>query len=419
MKYVTEQSSNPFSNTARSYNCRIIEKMRSRPLQAMQSALGSMALLRFHVLVLLFTHSLICSFVFTNTTPDAFANAPTQSLEILKLVKVAESEVSFIGTRFTTSHAPHGMAVRDEFVIHHPPKVHAVRALSVVGGLDSLGFRDIERSRIRNGRRRHLGAGDRHSDRRQPLPPRKRISTLSQEEIELLAQNYRFDSSLGDVVADQETYVIKISPKFEGRPTKVLYISRDNGMILRTEDFDPAGNLRSLSVYTQIDFNRDKVKRTLAELKKKEKIPFEDQSRRSGLIEGAEAEKVLDDRIVKPTYLPRGFQLLDTRYIKHRSGAVFLRYTDGLVTFSLFERKIRRLFHFPGRPHRRKNQDRAGTFVPRHDVSIHLMKQHQAHILEWAYSGVDFTLIGELDSSELIKVAESVILAAKKLQKWR
>ena len=277
-----------------------------------------------------------------------------------------------------------------------------------------MGFRDTERFKGRNGRRRRPGPGDRPPGRRQPLPPRKRISTLSQEEIELLAQNYRFDSSPGNAIADQETDVIEISPEYEGRPTKRLHISRENGIILRTEDFDSAGNLRFMSIYTQIDFDREKVRRTLAELKNDEKVSFEDQSRRSRPIGGAEAEKALGDRLVQPTYLPLGFQLLDMRYIKHRSVAVFLRYTDGLVTFSLFERKGRRFFHIPGRRHRDKDRGRGGKIVPRHDVPIHIMKQHQAHILEWSNSGVDFTLIGELDPSELIKVAESVILATKK-----
>ena len=45
------------------------------------------------------------------------------------------------------------------------------------------------------------------------------------------------------------------------------------------------------------------------------------------------------------------------------------------------------------------------------------MEQHHAYILEWSNSGVDFTLIGELHWSELIKVAESVILASQKTQK--
>ena len=413
MKFVIEQSSNQFSKAARSHNNKTIKQIRSRPLQTTHYVLRMIPCFKVRAGAYLFTHLLICLFLLTRT-PDAFANTPEQSMDILKRIKAAENEVCFVGTRLITFHTPHGITVREEFVIHHPPRVHAVKALSVVGGDHSLGFRDIERPRGRNGRRRRPVPGDKLSGRRERLPPRKRISTLSQEEIELLAQNYRFDSSPGNAIADQETDVIKISPRFEGRPTKRLHISRDNGIILRMEDFDPSGNLRLMSVYTQIDFGREKARRTLAELKNGEKISFENEPQRSQPIGGAEAEKALGDRLVQPTYLPLGFQLLDTRYIMHRSVAVFLRYTDGLVTLSLFERKGKRLFHPRGRRHRDRRRDRTSKIVPRHNVPIHVMRQHQAHILEWSNSGVDFTLIGELDSSELIKVAESVILATKK-----
>ena len=228
--------------------------------------------------------------------------------------------------------------------------------------------------------------------------------------MELLTQNYRFHLSSGSTIAGEETDEIKIYPHFEDRPTKRLFIARRNWIILRVDEFDYTGRLRFVSLFTQIEFNQEKVEETLAELKSDKELINEKRERRSQPITDVEIDKVLGVRLVQPTYLPSGFRLLETRYIKHRSSTVFLRYTDGLATFSLFERKGKHKSHDSDRRSRR----RGGKTISRHDVPIHVVRQHHAHILEWSNSGVDFTLIGELDASELFKVAESAILANQK-----
>ena len=165
-----------------------------------------------------------------------------------------------------------------------------------------------------------------------------------------------------------------------------------------------------MSVYTQIEFAGDKVTRTLAELSDSERTDFEREwQRRSQCIKTIEAERILGDRLIQPSYLPAGFQLLDTRYIKDKPVTIFLRYSDGLVTFSLFERKERRLFYKPGQ----RPGNKEGKIIVRRDVFINIKKKGQAFILEWSDDEVDFTLIGEFDVSELIKVAESTILESQ------
>ena len=99
------------------------------------------------------------------------------------------------------------------------------------------------------------------------------MATLSQKEVELLAQNYTFDSVPADPIAGQETDLVTVSPRFEARPTKRLYLARDTGVILRIEDFDPEGNLRFMSVYTQISFEEDAVAQKLAERQRGRKTP--------------------------------------------------------------------------------------------------------------------------------------------------
>ncbi len=361
-----------------------------------------------HAIGWLFSTLLVCGLLF-GSSEDASSNTPEQFLEVLRRIAAAEDEVSYTGSRLIVFHTSRGLAVREDLVIRHPPEVDAVKVLSVIGRERFDKHRENERHNGKNRKERRPGRGDRLSNRRKFLSPRKRISDLSGEEMKLLAQNYRFHLSPGSAIAGEETNEIKIYPQFEGRPTKRLFISRRDGIIMRVEEFDHTGHLQFIGVFTQIEFDREKVEGTLAELKNDEKLIFEKAERRSQPIKDVEAEEALGVRLAQPTYLPPGFQLLETRYIKRRSSTVFLRYTDGLATFSLFERKGKPKSHHPDQRARR----RGGKTISRHDVPIHVLRQHHAHILEWSNSGVDFTLIGELDASELSKVAESVILASQ------
>ena len=373
---------------------------------------GDRRVFGIRAIVRLYSTLLVCGLLF-GVTKGAFANTPKEFLEVLRRIAAAENETSYTGTRLIVFHTPRGLTVREDLVIQQPPEVNAVKVLSVIGRERFDQHRKADRFKGRDHKERRSSRSDRPSGRREFLPRRKRISNLSQEELELLTQNYQFHLSSGSTIAGEETEEIKIYPLFEDRPTKRLFIARRNGIILRVDEFDYTGHLRFVSLFTQIEFDQKKVEETLAELKGDKKLIYEKREHRSRPIKEVEVEKALGVRLVQPTYLPPGFQLLDTRHIKRRASIVFLRYTDGLATFSLFERKGKGRSRHSDRRHRRED----AKTLTRHDVPIHVMKQHQAYILEWSNAGVDFTLIGELDWSELIKVAESVILTSQKNQK--
>ena len=373
---------------------------------------GDRRVFGIRAIVRLYSTLLVCGLLF-GVTKGAFANTPKEFLEVLRRIAAAENETSYTGTRLIVFHTPRGLTVREDLVIQQPPEVNAVKVLSVIGRERFDQFRKDDRFKGRDFNERRSSRSDRPSGRREFLPRRKRISNLSKEELELLTQNYKCHVSSGSTIAGEETEEIKIYPQFEERPTKRLFIARRNGIILRVDEFDYTGHIRFVSLFTQIEFDQGKVEEALVELKGDEKLIYEKRERRSRPVNEVEAEKALGVRLVQPTYLPPGFQLLDTRYIKRRASIVFLRYTDGLATFSLFERKGKHKSH----DRDRKSHRRGGKTISRHDVPIHVVRQHHTHILEWSNSGVDFTLIGELDASELIKVAESVILTSQKEMK--
>ena len=350
--------------------------------------------------------SLSIVFILLVLGANAFAEAPPESLEILKRIMSAEEKVAYIGTRMTVTNTSRGTIAREEIVLHQPPEIHAVTVLAVLGNGRSLRL-DREAPHKGSERNRRDGRRDgRRGDRSRFSLDRKRMGTLSQKEVELLAQNYIFDSTPADPIAGQNVDLVTVSPRFEARPTKHLYLAHDTGVILRIEDFDPDGNLRFMSVYTQISFEEGAIQQKLDEWRRDEKFPIEKRRRRSQSITLDEAKTVLDGKLIEPTYLPSGFQLLGTRYFKHRSETVYLRYTDGMLTFTVFESKSKQGNSRNGRPKDVEHLQIQGTET-RHE------KRGPTHILQWSISDLNFTVMGELHQDELIKVAESLILAAK------
>ena len=337
---------------------------------------------------------------------NPIAEGSPESLKILKRIMSAEEQIAYVGTRMIIMNTSRGTVAREEAVIHQPPEIHAVTVLPILEGNRSLKPSDQELHRGSERDRRNGRRDDRRGDRRRFSLNWKRMATLSQQEVELLTQNYTFNSVPTDPIAGQETDLVTVSPRFEARPTKRLYLARDTGIILRIEDFAPDGKLRFMSVYTQISFEEEAVKQKLAEWRRDEKSPATRRRRRSQPITLDKAKTVLEGKLIEPTYLPPGFQLLETRYFKHRSETVYLRYTDGMLTFTVFESKRKQGNSRNGDRRNVEPLQIQGTET-RHE------KRGPTHILQWSIADLNFTVMGELHQNELIKVAESLILEAK------
>ena len=335
---------------------------------------------------------------------SAIAETSPEPLEILNRVMNAEKKVAYVGTRMTVANTPHGTIVREEAVLHQPPDIHALTVLSILEDGRSLKLANGEPHKGSEGNRRNGRRDERRGDRRRFPLDRKPMVGLSQKEVELLAQNYIFDSTPADPIAGQKTDLVTVSPRFEARPTKRLYLARDTGIILRIEDLDSGGNLRFMSVYTYISYDEGAIQQRLAEWRHDGSIPDEKRRRRSQPITLDEAKTVLGDRLIEPSYLPPGFQFIEARYIKQRSDTVYLRYTDGMLTFTVFESKNKQR-----RPGNRRNMEHLQI----QGTACQHEQRGPTHILQWYISDLNVTVIGELPRDELTKIAESLILAAK------
>ena len=347
------------------------------------------------------TLSLLCSSVlaFLLCVPHTlFADTNT-----LERIAEAEHEVNYVGVRLKTFIWSRGTRTFEELVIHKSPDVFYRKELSVVGERKSFeGSRDDENRRDnrrtdrdenrRNGRERG------HEQNRW----RQSKSLFSKKEIALIAQNYNLEkSSSTEKIANYETDILTIIPKFDSRPKHRIFFARENAVILRIETLDSQDVLRAMIVYTRISFDPETVERKW-EVFQEEIKP---QPQRSYSISLAKGEEILKTKPIQPEYLPPGFQMQDIHAIKDKKNSIHLIYTDGLLRFSIFETTDKRARRSSRRDEKSKVID--GTRVDEH-------RRGATYSFSWSSADIHFFLFGAMSPSEMEKVVESIIQKTKK-----
>ncbi len=327
------------------------------------------------------------------------ANYLFADVAVLKRIVEAERDVGYVGLRLRTYSSSRGVRTMEEVVIHKTTEDSYRKVESVVGEQRSV---NEENDR----ERRHDDRNGDRDDRRRPREFRwdRQRSQFSPKEIELIAQNYELEKRRwGEKIAGHETDLLIIKPKFEWRPTKYIYFARKNGVILRVEDLDPAGVLREMFVYTRISFD-PKIVDTKWKILRDQIKP--EPRRELPVITLAEAEKILKTKPIQPKYLPPGFQLQNVNRLQYRgSHPIRLKYTDGLLGFSIFETT--------GKLSNRSDRER-GTAIKIGDKTVRKYQDDPNHAFRWSSEGIHFVLYGPIPTTEMQKVVESIILKAKK-----
>lgn len=321
-------------------------------------------------------------------------------ITVLERIVEAERTVHYIGASLRTSSSPRGMRTFEEHVIHVPGDASYRKLLSVVGERKPSSDQQNSDERQRNDRRRERDGNDRNNRRREQSKWRQVRIPFSEETIKLIGQNYNLEHQPSDEkIVNHETDLLIISPKFAGRPTKHIFFARENGVILRVEDYDVDGVLREIFVYTRISFNAKAVDAKWKTIEKDIR-PTQRRSRPSSLIE---AEKILKTQPVQPEYVPPGFRLQEVRSIKRgENNTIFLKYTDGLVDFTLFEET--------GKPPQPGPRERRGeTQIDIGGTTVYKHRFGPTDAFRWTTSDVHFTLLGEIPTAEMQKVVGSII----------
>ena len=323
----------------------------------------------------------------------------------LERIAEAEREVSYVGVRLKTFSSSRGQRTFEELVIHKSVEASYRKELSVVGERKPLDRDERWDERHRDGRRRNRDERPRSSreKERERSKWHQVKSLFSKKEIELIAQNYELEKSTSsEKIANHETDILTITPKFEGRPTKRIFFARKNGVILRVEDLDAEGVLREMFVYTRISFEPETVKRKWEAFQKE----IKPQPRRTKPISLTEAEAVLGAKPIQPEYLPPGFQLQEARSIKDKKSAVYFIYSDGLLSFSIFETT-------GWKPHRNREQRQGWQVIELEGTPVHKHQRGPTHALGWSSGNSHFFLFGAMPLTEMQKVVASIIHKAK------
>ena len=337
--------------------------------------------------------------------------------EILQRITSAEREVGYVGKRISISWAPNDCIAHEELVVHQPPSTHFVKVLTPREGNRWSGHIDELRKRRealwRKEQRGKLSQREAFIKRRFERSifsgqlRQQPIESLSQADIERLSQNYTFQHTASEEIAGYKTDLLTISSRFEGRPTKHIWIAKEKGIILRHEGIDAQGQLRFLSVYTQISFQPERVQQQVTEFREGKEPPTE-KPKPIEEVSLSEAQEAFQHQLILPDYLPQGFELQIVTLMKFRpKPTVHLRYTDGLMVFSLFEEPTGK------RPRERRmgsHGDRGVRMKRIHGTPVQIIDRRQIQILRWFQEDVGFTLIGELNRSEIIQIAESLII---------
>ncbi len=345
--------------------------------------------------------SVFCYFtliVFVLSSSYLFADVDT-----LKRIAEAESDVRYVGLRLKTLSTSRGSRTMEEIVIHRTAEDSYRKVVSIVGAPKSI----TEGNGVEN--KEADGDKDTRSRRSREFRWERQRSQFSVKAIELIAQNYELDlRHWGEKIAGHETDLLLIKPKHPGRPTKHIYFSRKNGVILRVEDLDAAGILRDMFVYTRISFDpktlETKWKNLKAEIKPQ---PWHNRPK----ITFAEAEKILKKKPIQPTYLPPGFQLSGLYKLQIRDNRpIRLKYTDGLLDFSIYETTDEVRSDNTNRPSNRGDRNREVPVIKIGETSVRKYQRGPDNGFGWKSHGVNFFISGPIPHSELQKVVESIIL---------
>ncbi|HID57205.1 TPA: hypothetical protein EYP37_11795 [Candidatus Poribacteria bacterium] len=322
--------------------------------------------------------------------------------DVLRQIVDAERKVDFVGRRLVIGFGGRYNMVREEKVINKSPDKQRIEVLAppemAGSGLIRLG------KQVWRIPPKMKGKPSGPPPYRPGPPPAKFGSP--QRGLELISRNYSVRISPGGRIAGRKTYLLQIIPKYKRRPSRKIWADAAKGLPLRVENYNSEGELRFLLVYTEISFPSEIDDRAFAP--PKEGFKGEDRFKgplSRGELSLRELKRQASFPILIPGYLPEGFEFQSAGLIRYRRREIaHLRYTDGLVILSLFETSG------GGSERRRGMKEREmERRIEILGVGCKLFYDGQLRILRWERKGINFTLIGELGESDMVKVAESLI----------
>lgn len=219
----------------------------------------------------------------------------------------------------------------------------------------------------------------------------------TEQSLDLLRRNYQLREGGTGEVAGRPADIVELLPHGLPHLSQRLWVERETGVILRTEQYRLDGSLAALSVFTSFtpvkslsgDLFHFRVPKGVRVTSRPDlPAPLKDLSTRSGMAIRMPAE-------LPPGYVYEGGAVRRTE----RENVVHLRFTDGLGVISLFEQRAQPFARYRLTGAKEVTLKRGKGWL--HD-------ECGSYVLNWTADGLNFTLVGEVPAEVLIRMAEAI-----------
>ncbi len=218
------------------------------------------------------------------------------------------------------------------------------------------------------------------------------------DNFSVLASNYRATFAPNDTVAGRATRVVILTNKHTGQMTMRLKIDEQTGLVLDKEIFASNGSLVAQTHFEHIHYNNS-IPLAVFDVPKGLKV-LVGPARSLPSNDIGQLLKSAGFAARGPKYLPEGFTPVEGDVsVVQGVRTLHLLYSDGIRTVSLFQ-----------------NAGNANVGFSKLHVESAKIGNHAAKyahdgpttLLAWSAAGLHFTLVGDLNRSELEKIAASV-----------
>lgn len=215
-------------------------------------------------------------------------------------------------------------------------------------------------------------------------------------QLDLMLRNYSPVLSGSARIAGRDCYVIKLAPRSKCDPSKRLWVDKQSMVTMKTEKCSSEGELECTTVYSSIDYTArpDASVFSIPRGWKTIKLAECPDSNSLGVV-----CKAVGFTPRKPGYVPKGYTF-DDYYLRNSTKVptfAGLRYTNGLNTISVFERKIAQGGKSGGSDPASSGVCNAGSFLD----------NPQAHMVHTLAGNLTVLIVGDVAETELRKMANS------------
>lgn len=215
----------------------------------------------------------------------------------------------------------------------------------------------------------------------------------------LITQNYHVSFAPDETLVDRRVRVVALINKYTGQTTMRVWIDANSKLILQKQFFSPSGALLSQIRFEHLRYTNDIPLAVFAIPKTYARVNGTNRASPSADIQRVVQNAGFAAR--EPRYLPEGFIPVNGNVVEIKGvRTLHLLYSDGIRTISLFQ-----------------NARGAAVDLSAYKVKDSVLDGRQVNYVEdgpttllaWSENGLHFALVGEVNRTELERIAGSVI----------